>query len=332
MSRVLLTGGAGTIGAAVARRLLADPAYDVRIADRRPAPQWMREGCEINDSDLRSLAQAQAATKGCSHVIHLGAFDAARADAASRGHSLLEFENAVHNALIRAAVERHVERFVYVSSGLVFERAELFPTPEEHLAECPAPRSPLGFSRLSGERYCRAAAAEHGFPFTICRPAAVYGASEQSAERRDLGAPLDPTLDRTIVQALEGVRPIEIAGSSERKLAPTHVEDVADGIVAAMVSAAGLHEDFNLCAPRELTIAEVACIAWSAAGADPKKLALKQLGDGGDAPARSWQAAEKARELLGWSASVDAEEGIAATVQTLLKREAAREPPAAAAA
>ncbi len=47
MSRVLVTGGAGVIGPLSSRRLLADPSYEVRVADSRPAPQWMREGCEI---------------------------------------------------------------------------------------------------------------------------------------------------------------------------------------------------------------------------------------------------------------------------------------------
>jgi uncharacterized protein YbjT (DUF2867 family) len=64
MSRVLVTGGAGTIGAAVVRRLLADPAYEVRVSDQRLAPQWMREGCEVHTGDLRLPQEARAATKG----------------------------------------------------------------------------------------------------------------------------------------------------------------------------------------------------------------------------------------------------------------------------
>ena len=50
---MLVTGGAGTIGAAVVRRLLRDPDYEVRVSDQRPAPQWMREGCEVHTGDLR---------------------------------------------------------------------------------------------------------------------------------------------------------------------------------------------------------------------------------------------------------------------------------------
>ena len=38
MARVLVTGGAGTIGSAVVRRLLRDPAWEVRVCDHRPAP------------------------------------------------------------------------------------------------------------------------------------------------------------------------------------------------------------------------------------------------------------------------------------------------------
>ena len=73
MSRVLVTGGAGTIGAAVVRRLLADPAYEVRISDQRPVAHWMREGCEVRSVDLRDPSQALKAMQGCSHVIHLAA-------------------------------------------------------------------------------------------------------------------------------------------------------------------------------------------------------------------------------------------------------------------
>ena len=139
MSRVLVTGGAGTIGAAVVKRLLADPAYEVRVSDQRPAPQWMREGCEVHTGDLRAPAQALTATKGCTHVIHLAAIVGGIANFHRLPHTLTEVNNALYNSVIRAALDREVERFVYVSSSMVFEQAELFPTPEDYLPRCPVP-------------------------------------------------------------------------------------------------------------------------------------------------------------------------------------------------
>jgi UDP-glucose 4-epimerase len=313
MSRVLITGGAGMLGAAVARRLIADPAHDVRVADERDAPQWMREACEIRSADLRIAEQAQAAVKGCSQVIHLASCLPPQADGAPGAHTRIEYENALHNAVIRAALDGGVQRFVYVSSPLVFERAELFPTPEDYLAQCPVALSPSGYSRLTGERYCRAAHDEHGFPFTICRPSATYGPWP--------GAASEPGAGQAVLElihgALAGQRPIEVGAPSDQTIAPTHVDDAADAIVAALDSPAALNEDFNLSGGREQTVAEIARVVWRVCGGDAGELALKGRPGVEREPARSWPATDKARELLGWEAQIELEEGVAATVAAL---------------
>src|SRR3954470_23995422 len=128
MNRVLVTGGVGTIGAAVVRRLLADPDFEVRVSDQREAPRWMREGCEVHTGDLRSLDEARRATQACSHVIHLAAIVGGIANFHRLPHTLTEVNNALYNSVVRAALDRDVERFVYVSSSMVFERATQFPT------------------------------------------------------------------------------------------------------------------------------------------------------------------------------------------------------------
>src|SRR5271165_2741117 len=124
MSRVLLTGGAGTIGAAVVRRLLSDPAYELRVSDQRPAPHWMRESCEVHTGDLRVPAEAFGATRGCTHVIHLAAIVGGIANFHRLPYTLTEVNNALYNSVFAAALGLDVERFVYVSSSMVFERAE----------------------------------------------------------------------------------------------------------------------------------------------------------------------------------------------------------------
>jgi UDP-glucose 4-epimerase len=319
MSRVLVTGGAGTIGAAVVRRLLTDPAYEVRVSDQRIAPQWMREGCEVHTGDLRLPEEARVASKGCSHVIHLAAIVGGIANFHRLPHTLTEVNNALYNAVIRAALDVEVERFVYVSSSMVFERAELFPTPEDYLPQCPVPVSAYGFSKLTGEVYCRAAHEEHGLPYTICRPFNAYGPGEVPDEEPGIAHAV-PDLIRKV---LDGQRPLQIFGSGEQTRTLTHVDDIADGLVAAMSSPKGLNEDFNISASRELTVAEIARIVWEACGADPQAFALEHLPSFAVDVQRRWPSVEKARRLLGWEAQIGVEDGVASTVDWLRARQQA---------
>ena len=314
-----MTGGAGAIGSAVVRRLLADPDYEVRVCDERPAPQWMREGCEVHTGDLRELAQARAATRGCAQVIHLAAIVGGIANFHRLPHTLTEVNNALYNAVVRAAVELDVERFLYVSSSMVFERAELFPTPEHYLPDCPVPHSAYGFSKLTGEVYCRAAHAEHGLPYTICRPFNAYGPGELPRDEPGIAHAV-PDL---IAKVLAGQRPLQIFGSGEQTRTLTHVDDIAAGIVAAMASPAGLNEDFNISAARELTLAEIARIVWQACGEDAEDFELEHLPSFAVDVQRRWPSVEKARRLLGWEAQIDVEQGIADTVRWLRSQPAA---------
>jgi UDP-glucose 4-epimerase len=318
VSRVLVTGGAGTIGAAVVRRLLADPAYEVRVSDQRPAPQWMREGCEVHTGDLRLLTEARRASEGCSHVIHLAAIVGGIANFHRLPHTLTEVNNALYNAVVRAALEVEVERFAYVSSSMVFERATEYPTTEAHLPDCPVPLSAYGFSKLTGEVYCRAAHEEHGLPYTICRPFNAYGPGELPDAEPGIAHAV-PDLIRKV---LSRQRPLQIFGSGEQTRTLTHVDDIADGVVTAMGAEAGLNEDFNISASRELTVAEIARIVWEACGEDPEEFALEHLPSFTVDVQRRWPSVEKARTLLGWEARIGVEEGIAATVRWLREREA----------
>jgi nucleoside-diphosphate-sugar epimerase len=318
MNRVLVTGGAGTIGAAVVRRLLSDPDWEVRVSDQRQPPQWMRESCEVHTGDLRVLDEARAATEGCTHVIHLAAIVGGIANFHKLPYTLTEVNAALYNGVVRAALDHDVQRFVYVSSSMVFERAQLFPTPEEYIDDCPVPRSAYGFSKLTGEVYCRAAHAEHGLRYTICRPFNAYGPGEMPTDEPGIAHAV-PDLIRKV---LAGQRPLQIFGSGEQTRTLTHVEDIADGIIAAMGSPAGLNEDFNISAADELTVAEIARIVWVACGADPDAFELAHLPSFAVDVVRRWPSVEKARRLLGWEAKVDVEDGIAGTARWLREQEA----------
>ena len=317
VNRVLVTGAAGTIGSAVVRRLMQDPDFEVRASDQREAPAWMRQACEIHTGDLRDGGEAAAATAGCSRVIHLAAIVGGIANFHKLPHTLLEVNNALYNAVFRAALEEGVERLVYVSSSMVFERATEFPTTEAHLADCPTPRSAYGFSKLSGEVYCRALADEHGARYTICRPFNAYGPGELPDPEPGIAHAV-PDLIR---KALAGQRPLEIFGSGEQTRTLTHVDDIADGIVTATSHPAAENEDFNISASQELSVAEIAAVVWEACGRDPAELELKHLPSFEVDVQRRWPSVEKARRLLGWEARIGVREGVARTVEWMREQE-----------
>jgi len=317
--RTLVTGGAGMIGQAVVRRLLAD-GRAVRVADQREAPAWMREHCEIERGDLRDRTLAERSSANVSHVIHLAAIVGGIGNFHRYPHTLLEANNALTAALVRGALAADVERFTYVSSSMVFERAFRFPTPESHLQECPPPHSAYGFSKLAGEVYCRAAYEEHGLRYTICRPFNAYGPGE-SPEQEPGIAHAVPDL---IAKVLSGQRPLQIFGAGSQTRTLTHVADIAAGILAATFSPAGLGEDFNISAERELTVQQIATIIWRACGEDPSELAFEHVQSFPVDVQRRWPSVEKARTQLGWAAQVPLEEGIAETVAWLRERQGAQ--------
>ena len=102
VTRVLVTGGAGTIGSAVVRRLIADPEWEVRVSDQREPPQWMREACEVHTGDLRDVVEARQAVGDCTHVIHLAAIVGGIGNFHKYPHTLLEMNTG--------ALQRRVPR------------------------------------------------------------------------------------------------------------------------------------------------------------------------------------------------------------------------------
>ena len=315
--RVLVTGGAGTIGAAVVRRLTADPRWEVRVADQAAPPQWIRESCEVVTGDLRDVAVAREAAAGCSHVVHLAAIVGGIANFHRLPFTLLETNTGLYNGVFRAALEEGAERLVYVSSSMVFERATEYPTTEEHIRDTPIPESAYGFSKLAGEVFCKALHDEFGVAYTICRPFNAYGPGEMPENEPGI-AHMVPDVIRKV---LSGQRPLQIFGSGEQTRTITHIDDIADGIVTAMADPAGENEDFNISASEEMTVAEIARLIWEECGEPPGEFELEHLDTFAVDVPRRWPSVEKARRLLGWEARIGVREGIRQTVDWLREAE-----------
>lgn len=254
VSRVLVTGGADGLGAAVVRRLLRDPAFEVRVSDPRPTPVWMREGAAIHSGDLRSLNEARSALRGCSHVIHT----------AAPGGPFTSLETDA--AILRAALDAGVERFTFAADPV-------------------------------GEALCRAARAEHGLPFTICRVHGAYG----------------PGVDEPCVRGLLRAASVgdPLAADGDGVVALTYTDDAADGLVLATAASAAEGETFDVAASVPLRAVAEAC--WSACGRPAAELVLTRAPDRLDAV----PSAAALERVTGWRAATAPADGIARTLASL---------------
>jgi len=83
-------------------------------------------------------------------------------------------------------VEAHkagfLEKVVVISSSMVYESADTFPSKESDLASCPPPASTYGFQKLSCEYFAKGAWEQHQLPYTIVRPFNAVGIGEQRAQ------------------------------------------------------------------------------------------------------------------------------------------------------
>ncbi|MEA2482690.1 MAG: UDP-glucose 4-epimerase [Thermoleophilaceae bacterium] len=288
-------------------RLRAD-GHDVRVADQR-------EPADVT-GDLRNYDVAREAIRGCERVIHLAAIVGGIGNFHKYPFTLLENNHGLYNAVFRAAVEEDVTRLTYVSSSMVFENANVFPTSEDDLRATPSPWSAYGFSKLAGEVYCRAAHDEHGLRYTICRPFNAYGPGEMPEDEPGI-AHMVPDVIRKV---LAGQRPLQIFGSGEQTRTLTYVDDIADGIVAATFADAAENQDFNISAADEMTVAEIARVIWEECGEDPAAFELEHVGTFEVDVQRRWPDVSKAERLLGWKAQVPVRDGVRRTVEWLRER------------
>jgi nucleoside-diphosphate-sugar epimerase len=251
---ILVTGGCGFIGTEVVRQLV-ERGHAVRVLDDLSKPESTRgDGYEFVQVDLTDPAATLDAFAGGSVCINL----AAKIGGIGYFHrypaTILSENNKLYSATFEAAVRHNLRRMVYVSSSMVFESASRFPSSEDDVTSIPPPITSYGFSKLSGEWYCRAFAAEHGLPYTILRPFNAYGINEAPGD--EVGyAHVIPDL---VKKVLQGQDPLELLGSGEQTRCFTHVRDIARGILMATESERAVDEDFNLGTSQEVKILDLA--------------------------------------------------------------------------
>jgi UDP-glucose 4-epimerase len=299
MSRVLVTGGAGFIGANLLRQL--DSSHDVRVLDNlvRGSRDLLPADREIDVmvGDIRDPEAVKRAMAGMDLVIHLAAFGSV---VESVTDPVENFEINVRGTfeMLRGAADAGVERFVFASTGGAIMGDQEPPIDERSL---PWPISPYGASKLCGEAYMHAFAGSFGIRPVALRFANVYG--PYSAHKKGV-------ITRFIRAALAGGT-FEIFGDGQASRDFLHVDDLCRGILAAAdseLSDAVLH----LASEKETTINELARLILDLVGSDVEIVHHpKRPGE----VERNFARADRAREILGWEPQLSLREGMAGTIE-----------------
>jgi nucleoside-diphosphate-sugar epimerase len=194
---------------------------------------------------------------------------------------------------------------VFMSSSMVYESAERFPSKEEDVARLPPPHTAYGFSKLIGEWYCRAFWEQHRLPYTIIRPFNAFGPEEQAGDQ--VGeAHVIPDL---VKKVRDGQYPVELLGDGRQTRCFTHVRDIATGVIVAMESERAVNQDFNLSRPEEITMLQLAERIFALVHPGRPFKATYVPGFPSDIRRRIPDTT-KARELLGWQAETSLDDGL----------------------
>jgi len=182
--KILITGGAGKIGAHFVRNHAAE--YDITVVDLKTSHIYFPENVRVIEADLSKYKTCQKVTEGMEVVIHLaGLIDETENDDALDINSLL-----IKNVFKATAVNK-CERLIFASSA---QTVEHHPNDLQiHKNRPVRPHNLYGVAKCLGEALASYYADQHGIS-AICLRIGAYLFEEEQTEMntRDLSAYLHP--------------------------------------------------------------------------------------------------------------------------------------------
>ncbi len=301
MMRILITGGAGFLGSALANRLYRE-GHEVLVLDDLSAGDRARldEGVFFHRASVQDRPRLWTLLQGVEMVYHL----AARTSVAESVNYPREY-NAVNVdgtlALLEAMRDVRTPRLVFTSSGALYGEQAQQPVSEEAL---PNPRSPYAVSKLAAEHYIHTVGRLWGIETVALRIFNAYGP----------GQPLPPfhapVVPRFLHQAVGGGS-LVIFGDGHQTRDFVYLDDVVEALVAVLARQGLGGATINIGSGVETSIERLARLVLRLTGSHSNILYSPKEGGG---VSRLCADLRRAEALIDYRPAVSLEEGLRRTL------------------
>jgi len=303
--KVAITGGAGFIGANLAKELAANNSViiidNLSVGKKENLIDLLGENVKFVEGSIGDLSLLKSLFKNVDFIFHQAAISSVPK---SIEDPLATNETNVTGTLnvLLAARDSGVKKVIYASSAAVYGDAPVLLVREDMI---PNPQSPYAITKLIGEYYCQAFQAVYGLSTVSLRYFNVYG------PKQDPNSDYAPVIPRFIKSVSEG-KPPTIFGDGEQTRDFVFVSDVVRAnILAAESDATGV---FNIGQGRRVTISELARLMSHIMN---KEVGIIHQGARVGDIRHSLADISKAR-LFGYEPRYDLERGLRETISDLL--------------
>ena len=277
MKKVVVTGSAGFIGGYIVEELLRQGFQVVGVDNYSKYgpvkksfddnPNYELVTGDVQDTELmvRLLSDADHFIAGAALIGGISYFH-------TYAYDLLAQNERIIASSVDAAIEAHkngrLEKVTYMSSSMVFESSDRWPSKEGDERIVPPPLSSYGFQKLAVEYFARAAWDQYKLPYTILRPFNCVGIGESRAlgdveiHSGNVQLAMSHVVPDLVQKVLKGQDPLHILGSGDQIRHYTYGGDLARGIVLSLDHPDALNNDFNISTADGHTVEQLAEIIW----------------------------------------------------------------------
>ena len=314
---VLVTGSAGFIGGYVVQELLDKGHKVIGIDNLSKYGDVTRSfdsalNYDFVNADVQDVELMTKLMQDADHVIAGAALIGGISYFHTYAYDLLAKNERIIASTCDAAIAtfkagRPLKKVTYLSSSMVFESTDRWPSVEGDEREVAPPLSSYGFQKLAVEYFAKAAWDQYKLPYTILRPFNCVGIGERRAlgdveiASGNVNLAMSHVVPDIIQKILKGQDPVHILGDGSQIRHYTYGGDLARGIVMAMESDKAFNEDFNLSTAESTTVLQLVEIIWKKINPDKRLQVISDPGYEYDVTKRI-PSVEKARQVLGFEA------------------------------